>query len=129
MRAGRGGEPVLILIPGWVTACDIAVNLSLESIIDLVRGEGKLVYIRDAFNGESICQTLSAPYPAFAAHRGIVVEIVQQDEALCQSVLVRGNLPPVDGQRRVPITPGEVAKNLIVAAVFLYDINHVLNLV
>ena len=106
MRQVRGGEPVPILILGWVTACDIAVNLSLESTIDLVRGKGKLVYIRDAFNDESICQTLSAPYPAFTAHRGIVVEIVQQDEALCQSVLVRGNLPPVDGQRGVPIPPG-----------------------
>ena len=107
----RGGEPVPILILGWVTACDIAVNLSLESIIDFIRGEGKLVYIRDALYGESICQALSAPYPAFTAHRGIVVEIVQKDEALCQSVLIRGNPPPVDGQRRVPIAPGEVAKN------------------
>src|SRR5208283_2513622 len=87
-----------------------------------------MVYIRDAFNGESICHTLRAPYPALPAHRGIVVEIVQKDEALCQSVLVRGNLPPVDGQKGVPITPGQVAENLIVAAVFLYDVNHMLNL-
>src|SRR5208337_3678019 len=120
----RGGEPVPILILGWVTACDIAVNLSLESIIDLVRGEGKLVYIRDALYGECVCQALSAPYPAFTAHRGIVVEIVQKDEPLRRGVLFGDTPPPIDGKRGPPFPGGGSPKTLIVAAFFFYDKNH-----
>ncbi len=46
--------------------------------------------------------------------RAVAVEVVQQRELLGQRVVVRRHLPPEDAKARVPVSPAQVAEELVV---------------
>ena len=87
-----------------------------------------MIDVGDSLDGEGIRQAFGAPHPALTAYRGVVVEVVEKDEALRQGVLIRGDFLAIQGQRRVPVALGQIAKDLIVAAVLLDHVDHVFDL-
>ena len=69
------------------------------------------------------------PRPAIATDFARVVEVVERDELVGQRVKIRRGLLREFGQRRVAVALAQVAKHLIVGAVFLDDVDDVLDVV
>src|SRR5271156_3664159 len=64
---------------------------------------------------------------AVAGYFSAVIKIVEHTELQSQLVLVGRDVSPVKRQRWIAIAHFEIAKDLIVRAVFFDDINHVLD--
>ncbi len=62
-----------------------------------------------------------------ARHLAAVVEVVEDAELPGQFMFVRRNLLAIHHQRRIAIALRNVAKDLIVSAVFLDDVDDVMN--
>ena len=58
-----------------------------------------------------------------------VVKIVEDAKLFCEGMLVRSDVRPVHGEGGIAVADSEVAKNLIVGAVFLDDVDDVLDFV
>ena len=71
----------------------------------------------------------SGPDVAIAGDVAAVVEVVEDAELAGEFVLIRGDVFTVHGYFGVAVGFGEVAKELIVGAIFLDDVNDVVNLV
>ncbi len=58
-----------------------------------------------------------------------VVEIIEHSKLFREGVLVRSDVRSVHGNGRVAIAGAEIAKNLVERAVFLDDVNHVMDFI
>ena len=70
---------------------------------------------------------IGRPRPAIAADFAGIHEIVERDEIARQRMLVRRHRLAEHGQRRIGIAAPQIAQHLIVGAVFLDDIDDVLD--
>src|SRR5664279_4815147 len=69
----------------------------------------------------------SGPHVSIAGDLAAIVEVVENSELPSQLVLVRSDIFPVHDQRGIAVPLRDVAKELIVSAIFLNHINHVMN--
>ena len=58
-----------------------------------------------------------------------VVEIVENPELPRQLVLIGSDLLAVHGERWIAVGFGEIAEHLIVGAIFLNDVDHMMNFI
>ena len=66
-----------------------------------------------------------APVVSVSAHFAVHIEVVKQDEFLCQLMLIGGHLSSKKQQTRIPVSSGHVCEHLVIGAVFLDDIENI----
>ena len=62
-----------------------------------------------------------------SAHLSIGIEVIEDAEALSEGMKVRCVIPGEQGERRIVVACRLIAEDLIVGAVFLHDVDHMLN--
>ena len=94
-------------------------HVGAEEIAARVAAERLFLVIAD--------RALRGPLVAVGRHHAVAVVVVQQDKLLGQGVVVGRDPPTVVAELRVAVALGKVAEDLVVGAIFLDDIDDVLD--
>lgn len=108
---------------GGKSAGRVVVGRSL--IVEVVASIA--VFIRHVPLDVLVGLRLGGPGPAVAGDFAAVVEVVQQDKSLGQCVQVGRHVPPEDAAGGVTVALRQIAEHLIVGAVFLHDVDDMLD--